>query len=79
MEQKSIGRQIKILREAKGLTLRELGERTGLALMSVARIEWGEWLAPLRTYERIFSALDCNVDLVITPKEDRASTGDEVG
>lgn len=59
-----IGKRIKEMREAKGLTQRELEERTGLAHNHIARIEAGRYNVSIDTLSKIATALDAEVNIL---------------
>jgi transcriptional regulator with XRE-family HTH domain len=52
-----IGRQIRLIREEKGLTVRVLSDRTGLAENSISRIERGERIPSATSVEAIARGL----------------------
>ena len=54
----SIGKQIKLLRESKGLTQEKLAERSGLSLDYVGKIEVNINKPGLRALIKIANALD---------------------
>lgn len=57
--------KIKELREAKGLTQKELGERIGVAQSAVAQWELGTKVPSLPNFVRISDALDATLDQVM--------------
>lgn len=57
----SVGAEIKRRREEQGLTLRDLGERTGVHPFHIPAIEKGEVDAFLSTLKRIAQGLGCQV------------------
>lgn len=57
MDEKSIGKTIRTIREDAGVTLTALAELTGMAKGSISKIENGATSAPLSTLLRIADAL----------------------
>ena len=53
-----IGTRIRQLREQKGLSQRDIEERTGLLRCYISRVENGDTIPSLETLERLASALD---------------------
>ncbi|MGY1714220.1 helix-turn-helix transcriptional regulator [Geodermatophilus sp. SYSU D01106] len=60
----SLGRQIRQLREAAGLTQAELAERTGTSQSAVAHLESGRRIPTLTTLQKFAHAL--GRDVVVT-------------
>lgn len=58
-----LGRDIKALREARGLSQRQLGERIGTTQSAVARLEAGGSPPSLSTLERVAEALGVEIDV----------------
>lgn len=58
-----IGSELRALREAKGLTVRELAERCGLIHSHVVRIESGRYGFTIDTLGIICNALGAHVNL----------------
>src|SRR5205823_9590745 len=56
-----IGRRIRQLREQKGLSQRDVEERSGLLKCYISRVENGYKLPSLRTLERFASALEVSL------------------
>ena len=65
MDQKAIGRRIKVARERKGLTQEELAEEVDLSPMHVSVIERGVKLPKLETLINIANALDVSADVLL--------------
>ena len=65
MDQKSIGRRIKIARERKHLTQEQLAELVNLSPMHVSVIERGVKLPRLETLILIANALDVSADTLL--------------
>lgn len=59
----SIGKRIAELRAAKGISQKELAERTGMLQPNIARIENGH-KPSLNTLEAIAEVLGCEIDFV---------------
>lgn len=62
-----IGTQLRALREAKGITTRELAERCGLTHSHIARIESGCYGFSIDTLDKLTTAL-CAVIKIETPE-----------
>ena len=58
-----LGRQVRELREAKGLSQRQLAERMRTTQSVVARLEAGGSKPSLSTLERVASALGTSIDI----------------
>jgi transcriptional regulator with XRE-family HTH domain len=58
-----LGRRLRDLREAYGLTQRQLAERVGTTQSVIARLEAGGTKPSLSTLERVASALGAVVDI----------------
>ena len=58
-----IGQRIRELREAKGLSQRDLEDRTGLTHNDICRIENGNYNVSLDTLTKIATALDAEVSI----------------
>jgi transcriptional regulator with XRE-family HTH domain len=63
--QKEIGRAVRQLRVAAGLTQAELAERAGLAFETVSRVEGGREPPSLRTAISLSDALGVSLDAVV--------------
>lgn len=57
-----LGRAVRTLREERGMTQDELGQRTGIACEHISRIELGEVDAAFTTFIALFQALDASYD-----------------
>ena len=62
----TVGEQIRDAREAAGLTQRELAARMGTSQAAVARLESGGVGATLTTLQRVATALDLRVAVVLS-------------
>ncbi|WP_075071588.1 helix-turn-helix domain-containing protein [Gemmatimonas phototrophica] len=56
--QRSLGRAVRVTRNAKGLTQEEVARRSGFGWRHIQKIEAGEVNATLRTICRVAHALD---------------------
>lgn len=65
MNQKAIGRRIKVARESKRLTQEQLAEQVDLSPMHVSVIERGVKLPKLETLINIANALDVSADVLL--------------
>jgi transcriptional regulator with XRE-family HTH domain len=68
-----IGSQVRELREARGLSQRQLAERMGTTQSTVARLEAGGTRPTLTTLERVASALNATVKFEFERSEPVAS------
>ena len=57
----SIGRELKRIRESKGFSLRETGERAGITFQSIGKIEAGKYSVTVDTLEKICEAIGAEV------------------
>ena len=64
-DQKAIGRAVRQLRTAAGLTQAELAERAGIAFETVSRVESGREPPSLRTAISLSDAIDVSLDAVV--------------
>lgn len=55
-------------RERRGLSLRELGERTGVSYVTIARIEAGTMSPTVTTLEKLAAALGVSVRDLFPPE-----------
>ena len=63
-ERERIGKRIAQLRNERGLTQKELAERTGMQQGNIARIEAGKYSARFDTLQIIAEAMGLTVDFV---------------
>ena len=63
-ERERIGKRIAQLRNERGLTQKELAERTGMQQGNIARIEAGKYSARFDTLQTIAEAMGLTVDFV---------------
>jgi len=66
-ERKELGHRIKLMRGKKGITQRELAEKIGYKLNTVAKFEQGERVPNLGTMRQIADALSCKVAHFVPP------------
>jgi transcriptional regulator with XRE-family HTH domain len=67
-----LGRRVRDLREAHGLSQRQLAERVGTTQSVIARLEVGGTKPSLSTLERVAAALEASIDIRF---ERHAATG----
>lgn len=65
--QKEIGEKINALRNTKGFTLKDLGEKTGLSVGFLSQAERGLTSIAIASLKKIASALDTDVTTFFTP------------
>jgi transcriptional regulator with XRE-family HTH domain len=69
-EARQIGLRIKELREARGMSSRELAERAGLTPQSVSRIENGRHDVVFTSLRKILAAMNCSLkDLTVSVRQ----------
>ncbi len=56
-----IGGRIRVLRQGKGLTIKQLANRTGLSVSLISKIELGDTSASISTLRKIASALNVRI------------------
>ncbi len=71
---KRVGRLLRIEREKRALTQRGLARRVGTSQQCVSRVEAGRFAASTDLLERLFDAIDLQLD-VAAQARDAASTG----
>lgn len=59
-----IGAELRALREAKGLTTRELAERCGIIQSHIVRLESGRYGFTIDTLAAICIALDADIKII---------------
>jgi transcriptional regulator with XRE-family HTH domain len=60
-----IGRRLRVEREQQGLTLRELGRRTGVSASTICQLEQGKSWTTLETLCRLSTELRLSLDMVL--------------
>lgn len=68
----SIGRRIRILRRRKGLTLKQLGNDTGLKPQYISQVEKGEVIPPVAVLLQISKALEIDSGLLLSEERKKA-------
>lgn len=63
--------KLRAMREAKGMSLAELAERTGMTRGNIARLE-SQKNATLRTLERYAAGLGCTLEIGFSPLLNKA-------
>lgn len=58
IDRAKVGQQVRKLREARNLSLRQVAERSGLSINAISRIERGEVSPTISSLERIAEALE---------------------
>ena len=69
----AVGPRVKALREAEGLSLRDLAERTGVSAPMLSQVERGETSPTLQVAARIASGLQLRLSQLLRLDEDGAS------
>ena len=64
----SIFKQISVIRNYLGMTQSQLANRSKIKQPVLSRIEKGDQNISLTTLERVADALNCDVQIVLTPK-----------
>lgn len=57
----NIGEQVKAIRKAKGITLRDIEEETGIGNGYLSRLERGQYSPSIDTLERICKAIGAEI------------------
>ncbi len=65
MDNGKVGKQIASLRNAKGLTQADLGERIGVSFQAVSKWERGETLPDTAILPSLASVLETSVDQIL--------------
>jgi XRE family transcriptional regulator, regulator of sulfur utilization len=73
-EQTHLGLRIKALREAMGLSLRDLGEKAGVSAPMLSQVERGETSPTIAVAERIAGGLDLTLSQLLRLDESGAVT-----
>lgn len=69
-----VGQRVRQVREARGLSLEDVSQRTDLDVTVLSRIEEGSLAPPLGTVIRLAKALDMKMGYFISGEEDRPFT-----
>ena len=67
MIQTQIANRIKEIRLSKKMTLQQVADKMGTSRMNISKIESGRQSPNVSTLEKIARALDCTVEVIITP------------
>ena len=67
MEKKTIGKFISALRRAKGLTQRELSERTGITQSDLSKLENGSANPSTKTLQRLAEGMGMRLKIEFQP------------
>ena len=59
-----IGKRIAEIRQAKGLSIRQLAEASGVNFANIYKIENGKYNVSIDILGKICEALDCRIDIV---------------
>jgi transcriptional regulator with XRE-family HTH domain len=68
------GAQIRVIRQARGLTLEALGARTGFSAVQIYHVEKGEINTPIETLARIVAGLGVPLYALFRQAEETATT-----
>ena len=63
-----IGRQLKMMREHRGMTQLDVANRIGSSQAYIAKLESGQGPVSLKRLYEIANILNCSIDLTFTPK-----------
>src|SRR5438094_10632549 len=74
VEPLQIGPRVHALREAMGLSLRDLGERTGVSAPMLSQVERGETSPTLAVAQRIASGLELSLSQLLRLDESEGVT-----
>lgn len=59
-----IGKRVAEIRQAKGLSVRQLAELCGVTAQNITKIEHGKYNVSIDILGKICDALDCRIDLM---------------
>jgi transcriptional regulator with XRE-family HTH domain len=59
-----IGKRIAEIRQAKGLSIRQLAEASGVNFANIYKIENGKYNVSIDILGKICDALDCKIDVI---------------
>jgi transcriptional regulator with XRE-family HTH domain len=62
-ERKRIGLELKLKREAKGLTMQQLADEMGISMTTISKVEAGKWNFGVDTISSIGVFLGFKIDL----------------
>jgi len=69
-----VGEKVKTVRESRGLSLKDMSQRTDLSVSLLEKIEKGDVNPPLGTVIKLAKALDMKMGYLISGEEDRPFT-----
>jgi quercetin dioxygenase-like cupin family protein/ribosome-binding protein aMBF1 (putative translation factor) len=72
--QMNVGNRVRTVREGRGLSLRDISQRTGIDAELLGRIEDGDLAPPLGTVIKLAKALEMKMGYFISGEEDRPFT-----
>ena len=78
LELNKIGKQIKLLRKAKGLTGEKLAEILQISPQAISKWENGKCLPETMLLPELAKALNCNIDTLLIPRDDELEENDKV-
>ncbi len=67
----TLGERIRLARETRGLTLKDISNRTGISLFALKRVESNEFTPPLGQLIKLGKALDMKMGYFISPGVDK--------
>ena len=71
IDDRAVGARVKSLREAMGLSLRDLAERSGVSAPMLSQVERGDTSPTLAVAEKIAAGLDLSLSQLLRLDEDR--------
>ena len=71
--------QVKIIRESKGISQEKLADNIGLTWRSIPNIESGKVNPKISTLQKIADYLDCEMKILLIPRESLSTQEDEKG
>lgn len=66
-------KMLRTTRKAKGLTMKELGEKVGVSESAISQYETGKREADFETLLKIGEVLDCSVDYLLRGEDNKKS------
>ena len=71
--------QVKIIRESMGISQKKLADNIGLTWRSIPNIESGKVNPKISTLQKIADYLDCEMKILLIPRESLSTQEDEKG
>lgn len=65
----AIGKQVKIMRQARVMTQKRLSEEAGVSLPYICQLERGKVNPSIQLIQSIADALECDLQVLLTIKE----------